>query len=286
MMKPWLITGIPRSGTTLLAALIDSMEDSVCLNEPLWQQDLAKTSSNADEFVHKLVSDCSQLRAKLHGGESLPDLRRSDGLPVTNYLNDRGEVIVRPALFSRSGLSADFTLAVKHNGLYLGALPQLIASGKFKIIALIRHPLEVLASWRASSLPVSRGELPAATYFWPEMAALMRKPMDMPAQGAARSGGVWGEGPQHKNHILDKQLHLLELLYRRIHEHEKHITLLRYEELVAHPSQLEKLFGRPLGQHHFSISKQAIKPLDIPLELLRKKIKDIAPFARYYYPEF
>ncbi|MCE2926653.1 MAG: sulfotransferase [Rickettsiales bacterium] len=264
MMKPWLITGIPRSGTTLLAALIDSMEDSVCLNEPLWQQDLAKTSSNADEFVHKLVSDCSQLRAKLHGGESLPDLRRSDGLPVTNYLNDRGEVIVRPALFSRSGLSADFTLAVKHNGLYLGALPQLIASGKFKIIALIRHPLDVLASWRASSLPVSRGELPAAAYFWPEMAALNRQDMA----------------------LIDKQVQLLELLYRRIHQHEKELILLRYEELVAHPSQLEKLFGRPLGQHHFSISKQAIKPLDIPLELLRKKIKDIAPFARYYYPEF
>jgi hypothetical protein len=261
-MHSWLITGIPRSGTTLLGALVDSMDNSVCLNEPLWQVDLARASGNADAFVHGLTKDFERLRAKLQNGEAVPDLRGAGGAPVTNYLNERGEMVVHPNLFSRSGLSADFTLAIKHNGLYLGALPALLDHG-FRVVALIRDPLEVLASWRASTLPVSRGELPAARYFWPEMAALHRKPMA----------------------LLDKQLCLLELLYRRIYEHEERLTLLRYEDLVMDASLLQRVFGKSPKPADFKVKKKAMQPLDIPLETLQKKIKDIAPSARYYYPE-
>ena len=35
MQKPYLlITGIPRSGTTLAASLVDQLEDTLCLSEP------------------------------------------------------------------------------------------------------------------------------------------------------------------------------------------------------------------------------------------------------------
>ena len=33
-----ILTGIPRSGTTLAAQLIDLQVDSVCLNEPEWHR--------------------------------------------------------------------------------------------------------------------------------------------------------------------------------------------------------------------------------------------------------
>ena len=263
-MHNWLITGIPRSGTTLLGALVDGMENSVCLNEPLWQVDLARASQNAETFSAAIVEDMQRLRPLLLAGQPVMDHRRPDGQPVTNYLNESGEVVVRPVPFSRAGLSADFTLAIKHNGLFLGALPALVSSGKFSIIALIRHPLEILASWRASSLPVARGELPAARYFWPEMAALHTQPLE----------------------LLERQIRLLDLLYGRIREHEKRLTLIRYESLVKNPDQLSGVFGRQPESHRFDIKPTTRKKLDIPLELIEKKLKDIAPHARYYYPDF
>ncbi|MDX2113879.1 MAG: sulfotransferase [Alphaproteobacteria bacterium] len=264
MSKPWLLTGLPRSGTTLLSALTDSMEESVCLSEPLWQVELARTAPNAEAFAVALTRDMQRLRTMLLTGQPVMDHRRADGRPVTNYLNENGEHMVPVVPLVRGGLGADFLLAAKHNGLFLGALPQLVASGQFRIIALIRSPLEVLASWRMSPLPVSRGELPAASYFWPQLAALQRAPME----------------------LLERQIRLLDMLYQRLYEQEKNLTLLRYESLVAQPMLLEDVVGRRLGKYDFSVIKQKAKPMDVPLETVLKKLKDIAPHARYYYPDF
>ena len=49
-----LLTGVPRSGTTLAAALLDQLEDTVCLSEPDEHVGLMKQSRDAADFVASL----------------------------------------------------------------------------------------------------------------------------------------------------------------------------------------------------------------------------------------
>jgi hypothetical protein len=45
----------------------------------------------------------------------------------------------------------------KHNALYGVVLPEIVHSGRFRVIVTVRDPVAVLMSWRTLDLPVSRG---------------------------------------------------------------------------------------------------------------------------------
>lgn len=217
-----VVTGIPRAGTTLAAALIDSLSDSVCLNEPAWQT--AKIFPAPADFAKWLAGDFILTRRKLLLGEPVPDRRAPGGGAITNYYAAGGgkmETLFDLAPFTRAGLSRDFTLAIKHNGPYLAVLKQLIELGCFTVIAVIRHPLEVIASWRRLDLPISRGRMPGAAPYWPRLAKLAAQNMD----------------------LLEKQVRLYDLMCERLYAQQTHLTLIRYEELVQNP----QLIGDALG---------------------------------------
>jgi hypothetical protein len=202
-----LLTGIPRAGTTLVAARLDAQADTVCLNEPEWQR--PSSALSAEGFAQAVLQDFADIRNKLLSGVPVPDRRAEDGSALTNYYESgtKKNFVMYPLV--RNGLSQNFTLAMKHNGPYLAVLPQLIATGAFEIQAVIRHPLPVLRSWRRLALPISRGEMPNATRYWPEMRALTSEKMD----------------------LLEKQARMYELMFLRILEHQPKLTLLRYEHM-------------------------------------------------------
>lgn len=226
--KPLLITGIPRSGTTLLTALADCQPDSVALNEPRWQFQWAESNlqtSGPEDFARWLVGDCAVIRRRLLDGVPIPERRLPDGSAVTNYYrltpqqeNARPEFQVIP--FTRPGLSPDFRLAVKHNGLYLSALPQLIETQAFTILAVVRHPVGVLASWNAVPIPLGEGKMPGALY-WKNMMALTASPME----------------------LLEKQVRMYDLACKRLLAARPQIHLLRYEDIMADPRILAPAFG-------------------------------------------
>jgi hypothetical protein len=228
--KNLILTGIPRAGTTLAAAMIDSAADSVCLNEPLWQHEWAARHhhhKSAADFAAWLADDFARLRALLAAGGTVMDRRAEGGAALTNYamLLPSGErVMAGEVAFSRPGLSGDMTLAVKHNGLFMGVLPQLLAAEDFTILAVIRHPAEVLASWRRTPVPVARGQFPAACFYWREMADLVARPLP----------------------LLEKQVRMLDLLYARLWELRARLHLIRYEELIGEPRLLSDILGKPV----------------------------------------
>lgn len=207
MARDILLTGIPRAGTTLAAAMLDALPDTVCLNEPEWQR--PHPALDAQGFARAVAEDFAAQRTRLLAGEPVMDRRAQDGAALTNYYEDGTNFVLHPLV--RAGLSPDFTLAMKHNGPYLAALPELVALGAFEIRAVIRHPLPVLRSWRRLDLPVSRGALPNATDYWPEMRALTAMPMD----------------------LLEKQVRMLDLMFARIGECAVHIRVLRYEDFAT-----------------------------------------------------
>jgi hypothetical protein len=220
-MPDLIITGLPRSGTTLAAALIDQAPDSLCLSEPDGHADLMNGAASSRDFVSRLCQEFDVVRRTILGGGSVLDRRRADGAPITNYFSDplpdgqRETVFTIPGV-TRSGLSADFVLGVKHNALYTAVLPEIVQSGRFRIIAIVRDPVPVLMSWRTLDLPITRGRLPAGERFWPELAALGAADID----------------------LTEKQIRICDLLLCRFAQLASQIAVIPYEVFVADPVQL------------------------------------------------
>ncbi len=215
-MPDLIITGVPRSGTTLAAAIIDQAPDALCLSEPDSHVDLMREAANPDDFVAGLCREFATVRRTILAGGSVLDRRRADGAPVTNYFSDplpdgRREAVFATRDVSRSGLSADFVLGVKHNALYAAVLPEIVRSGRFRVVAIVRDPIAVLMSLRTLDLPISRGRLPAAERFWPAMAALGRADLD----------------------LTDKQLRICDLLLHRFGQLADRIAVIPYEVFIT-----------------------------------------------------
>jgi Sulfotransferase domain len=225
-----LLMGIPRSGTTLAAALIDRMNDTVCLSEPDEHVQLMEQSRDASDFATKLNDSLGDAKQRLLKGELVLDRRRPDGTAGTNYFaepNADGRRLETYVI--RSGkdkkLSADALVCAKHNALYIAVLPELIQANTFHIVAMVRDPVAVLHSWRSLALPVSAGKLPAADRFWPEMRRLTSDHIS----------------------LLSKQIRIYDLLCRRFIECGRSISILKYEDLLNDCTRLAEAAGRTIS---------------------------------------
>lgn len=153
-----LLTGLPRSGTTLACKLLSDQEQTIGLNEPV-----ALGQCNSIDEVIKATDDfVLHTRASLiEKGEAINKVGNK-GI-VTNHFADKSTDGQRKKLVSRQvikfdkGLKSDFRLIIKHNAGYTVALPKLIES--YPMYAMIRHPLDVLLSWNSVPIPVSKGRL-------------------------------------------------------------------------------------------------------------------------------
>jgi Sulfotransferase family len=221
-MPDLIITGVPRSGTTLAAAIIDQAPDALCLSEPDRHVDLMREAASPEDFVAGLCQEFDVVRRTVLGGGSVLDRRGADGTPITNYFSDplpdgRREAAFTTRSIRRPGLSPDFVLGDKHNALYAAVLHEIVQSGRFRVIVTVRDPVAALLSWRTLDLPISRGRLPAGERFWPELAVLGRR-ADLD--------------------LTDKQIRICDLLLRRFGELADRIAVIPYEKFVTDPAQL------------------------------------------------
>src|ERR1700739_4633624 len=150
-MRDLIVTGIPRSGTSLAAAIIDQIPNAVCLSEPDHQVRLMEAAKTAKEFVADLGVDFDAIRRTLLVGGSVLDRRGEGGRPVTNYFEPRASHGHRGSAYSvlatsRSGISPDFLLGIKHNALYAAVLPEIARTARFRIVAIVRDPVSVILS--------------------------------------------------------------------------------------------------------------------------------------------
>jgi hypothetical protein len=259
-----LLTGVPRSGTTLLAALMDGAPDSVALNEPKWQYDWAEhhRDQGAPAFVNWLANDFAVTREKLLRGIPIEERRGADGAPVTNYYRrDTQETTYRMLHFTRPGLSPDFTLAMKQNGLYLGTLPKLVECGLFTIIAIVRHPVGVISSWNRSPIPQREGRIPGASLYWEKMRDLTNMPIE----------------------LLEKQVRMMDLMCQRLHDLRDHIRVVRHEDVTADPGILEDFIPGAAGRGAKLIRRTPTPAPDA--EIIAEAVQKFGPAIRYFYPE-
>ena len=210
-----IITGIPRSGTSLLCRLVDDLPDCVVVNEP---QELF-TRLNRCVHPRWLATFYRDLRADIVDGIGVYN-KVADGRLVddTRIIDER--VLCHPDV-SRP----DFLLGTKNTIIYLARLSVLRrAMPQAPIVALVRHPLDTIASWKdsfphlaevdLSTFPVSYTQNPFLTGTEKRrLGAIMNNPS--PAQ---RRALLWSH------------------LVATILAHRDSVVLVRYEDLVADPA--------------------------------------------------
>ena len=209
-----ILTGVPRSGTTLICYLLNRLPDTVALAEPMDVSVFAKCENHhviCDEMEHFFKETRRSIRVHKRAFS-----KHVDGLVTDNPIS-----IQRPDSGLRSNIDSwgeisitkqlahDFMLAVKHPAAFTAILEAL--AKRFPCYAIIRNPLSTLSSWSSTDIPVGNGHAPAAERLDPDLKQALERIQDR----------------------TERQLHLLSWYYERYQKILPAESILRYENLVS-----------------------------------------------------
>jgi hypothetical protein len=161
-----LLTGIPRSGTTLACKILNEVNNVVALHEPIDPQRLSPQPNKACKEIFEQVKT---LRKAIINGEPFEHGDKSgidlDNPVALDYQDNKDQSEPIRQLKAQRGVTTlarqteDMRLIVKQNALFAALAAKL--SIEFKMVAIIRNPIKVLLSWMTVDLPVNKGRLPA-----------------------------------------------------------------------------------------------------------------------------
>ncbi|MBS0569612.1 MAG: sulfotransferase [Proteobacteria bacterium] len=264
-MRNLILTGLPRAGTTLACALVDGLDDAVCLSEPDWQDTWSRETDDPRAYAARVHADFGRVRTLLAAGGEVLDRRAANGAAVTNYFRGAADGSHAPAYvlraFRRPGLGADFLLGMKHNAHYTCALGDLAGHDQFAAIAIVRHPLATIQSWRAATdLPINQGRLPAAERLWPDLARL-----------------------SDLADTLLRQVGIYRLFCERYLALADRVRVLRYEDIVRDPDAFVRLCGRGRARDVAVAPTPTVEDEATPIILAR--LREHCAIACRLYPE-
>jgi len=250
-MKDIALTGVPRGGTTLACKLLGECRDTVALPEPIQIDSVPEAPEEAVAWLRDFFAGTrrdlvasGRAPGKLVAGEIAANFfDGEEGAGRRQSMAHSGELVFVPPP------PPGFTLAVKHNAFFTALLPDLAAS--IPTIALIRHPLPVLASWQTVELPVADGRIPAGERFDQALRSRLRGVPD----------------------ILGRQLHILDWFFARFASARASLAIVKYEDIVASRGQC--LFDaagvqgtpRALEDHNASPLYRAAQPAHLAAAL-------------------
>ena len=215
-MPDIVLTGLPRSGSTLTCYLLNQCADTVALHEPIpiveWidAHGLDALPGRIDQFFadtrRSLLQDRRATSKTVNG--RVPDNPISDQRSTNDNLR-RSVVANGEIRFEGKDLSPDFTLAVKHNAAFAAMLEGL--TERFPCRGIVRHPLAVIASWNSVRIPVQQGFIPAGQRINAALDAALGCIEDR----------------------TERQFYLLEWFFERFATLLERRHILRYEDLIA-----------------------------------------------------
>lgn len=232
-----LITGPARSGTTLTCELLNSLSDTVALDEPvrpilltgrpepsLGRRVLQRLGLRAkhppgaaspEQALRNIERFCAEQRTSLLERGVATSKNVEGAVTGSKVADDRGAAGLRRRLAVRGEISVDkelspeFTLAVKHNSAFT-AIVDLLAT-RFPMYAVVRNPLSTLSSWQTVPFPVQDGHAPIG---------------EMLDDGLRRRLAAIDDR-------IERQLHLLDWCFASYHRALPTGAVIRYEDIVA-----------------------------------------------------
>ena len=211
-MNDVILTGVPRSGTTLACHLLNQLPNTLALHEPI---NTALAGGDHASACDKIERFFGETRASALGHGKVATKHIGGRLPVNPISEQYGPSGLRPALAQHGEVRIDkpldegFLLVIKHPASFTALLATLVA--RYPCYAVIRNPLSVLSSWNSIDVPVGQGHAPAAERLDARLAQALARIDDRVA----------------------RQLHLLSWFfdtYRRVLPAH---AILRYEDTVA-----------------------------------------------------
>lgn len=206
-----ILTGVPRSGTTMLCRLLCALPNTVALNEPM-EQSYFPDAENAKIAI---ANRFQALRKSLYfEGKALA--RTKDGAIVDNAFSAKAEgpsrsrIVQRTEVYFDKKLSPDFNLLMKHCAEFTLILPEL--TKQYTVVALMRNPLALLLSWRSVNVPVSRGRVAKSARLNATFYAALEA--------------------QNAEDLISKQLFILSWYFEQYRQLPRHQVFF-YEDLVA-----------------------------------------------------
>ncbi len=182
-MTTTLLTGLPRSGTTLICACLNTLPNCVALTEPM----SVPLHGKPEQAVSEIAAFARATREGILREGVAPSMSR-DGLMVDNTFEEvshtgalrRSAARVANVLIEKP-LTPGFRLFIKHPAFFT-ALAQPLAK-LFPFYAIVRHPLAALASWQSVDFPARQGRMPAAEAYAPALRErLEQTPDPLPRQ--------------------------------------------------------------------------------------------------------
>jgi hypothetical protein len=244
-MRNVLITGTPRSGTTLLCSLLNKLPDTVALHEPMnvWEFPNCPDAAAIADVIERF---CTETRKSLlekgvavskHVGGLIPDNVAADQV---NRSGTRLRHTEHGPVRLDKPLTEDFSLAIKHPVAFTALLGTL--SQRFECVAIVRNPLSMLASWNSLAwLNVRNGHAPIGEKLDPELQ------QDLSAE------------PD----VFERQIHILEWFYKRFREFLPENAILKYEDLIeSRGRELSSFFPEAARLDESLVSKNVNKFYD------------------------
>jgi hypothetical protein len=208
-----LVTGTPRSGTTLTCHLLNKLPDTVALHEPMKVKELAELK-NHEQICRAIERFCDEQRTSIHECKRAVSKNVDGAVPDNPFGADRSDAGLRQMVASKSEivvdkeLSQDFMLVIKHPAAFTAVLEGLIKC--FPVYAVIRNPLATLASWNSIEVNVHNGYAPAAERLDPNLKAQLAAIDD----------------------TLDRQIHLLGWFHEQFRRYLPERSIIRYESVI------------------------------------------------------
>ena len=224
--RTWLLTGIPRSGSSLACRLAGELPEVVALSEPIPRSEF-EGISDTTEACERIARFADRTRRRIATERRAPSVHvggRLDDDVVARETGDglRRRQAIQGEIGVNKPLTEGFRLLVKHNALFAALLPEVAATAP--CIALVRNPLVVLASWQTVDLPVHRGRIPAGEQFDGDL----RRALDATPSSRTR------------------QVIILNWFFAAYADGLPAMRILRYEDLVASGGAvLSSLLGHP-----------------------------------------
>lgn len=225
-------------------------------------------------FCKWLIGDSVLTRRMLLTKEPMGDHRAPDAAPLFDGLYDPRQKFKPDTLpkepelvyFLREGLTPDFMLAMRFTTLYTSVLPTLIKFEHFKILAVIRHPLDVIASWQRMPQPLfAAGNPPGIARFWPELLTLAEASTDP----------------------LENFVQLYEMFLGRYHELRDHIDIVKFEDIIENPHRVAS-HARAQTLPEAAVARIEPRPNlrnKAQIAKLRDAVKKYGVFTKIYYPD-
>ncbi len=207
-----LLTGLPRSGTTLATALLNASQNVVALNEPLTFDDFV---GEPDEVASRVSAYMKESRAKLLETRQIYTtlIKGSGGTNSFGVEVDasglRKSVASKGLYRIDKNLPENFVLVIKHPMAFSSILG--VLKSYLPVYAIIRNPIAVLVSWNSINAPIGHGRDHHLERRDPVLRHILQGHVD----------------------VLSKQLSILNWLFERYHEELENKFIIRYEDVIA-----------------------------------------------------